>query len=111
MELVVESYRIARLLPKHELYALGAQIRRAAISIPANLAEGCGSIGMGDRLRFLGYARRSTCELHTLFTAAEKLDYVNAKDLELADDLLLHVGRLNSGMRRRLVRLQQRSSH
>jgi four helix bundle protein len=81
MELLVESYRIALLLPDCERYGLAAQIRRAAVSIPANIAEGCGRVGTRDRLRFFSFARGSVCELQTLLAAVVILNYAPTSEL------------------------------
>lgn len=84
MDLMVECYRIARLLPVEERYGLASQIRRAAVSVPANIAEGCGRGGGGDRLRFMSIARGSLCELRTLLAAVERLSYVSHSELQHA---------------------------
>ena len=59
MDLVVESYRVSRLLPKAEMFGLISQIQRAAVSVPANIAEGHGREHMGDYLRHLSIASGS----------------------------------------------------
>lgn len=59
MDLVEQSYRLAATLPSHELYGLATQIRRAAVSIPANLAEGNGREHLGDYLHHVGGLRGS----------------------------------------------------
>ena len=57
MDLVVESYRLTKLLPKSETFGLAAQTQRAAVSIPANIAEGHGREHLGDYLRHLSIAK------------------------------------------------------
>lgn len=103
MELLAECYRIAQRLPPHELYGLGGQLRRAALSVPTNIAEGCGPLGAGDRLRFLSFARGSLCEIQSLLAAAELLGYATATDLGPARDLLGQSSRFLSGLRRYLI--------
>lgn len=78
MDLVVESYRIASLLPKAELYGLRSQIQRAAVSIPANIAEGHGREHLGDYLHHLSAATGSLMELETHFLITEKLSFLAA---------------------------------
>lgn len=100
MELLAECYSVARRLPAYELYGLTSQVRRAALSIPTNVAEGCGRSSPKDRLRFFSFARGSVCELQTLLAATELLGYAGPDELAKARDLLGHVGRLLGGLRR-----------
>ncbi len=65
MDLVVESYRLTQLFPRGETYGLTAQIQRAAVSIPANIAEGHGRDHLGNYLRHLSVANGSLMELET----------------------------------------------
>jgi four helix bundle protein len=67
MALVVESYSVARLLPKSESFGLIGQMQRAAVSIPANIAEGHGREHLGDYVRHLSIANGSLMELETHF--------------------------------------------
>ena len=108
MELLVECYRIARLLPSEERYGLASQIRRAAVSVAANIAEGCGRSAAGDRLRFFSFSRGSLCEVRTLLAAVKMLGYVKSSDLERALDLTLGCGQLISGLRRSVRSRQNR---
>ena len=65
MELVDEIYRLTNLLPKEELYCLSDQMRRAAISIPSNIAEGHGRQTSKEFRQFLSISKGSVCELET----------------------------------------------
>lgn len=94
MELVIETYRIARDLPRCELYGLGAQLRRAAVSVPSNIAEGHARRSRGDYRRHLGIARGSIAELETQLLTAERLGYIPMTKLEKAIGLCDEVSRM-----------------
>ena len=65
MDLVVEIYKITKILPKYETYGLADQMRRAAISIPSNIAEGQGRNSSREFVHFLKISRGSCAELDT----------------------------------------------
>lgn len=94
MDLVVESYRLTRLLPRNETYGLVSQIQRAAVSIPANIAEGYGREHRGDYVHHLSIAKGSLKELETHFLIAERLSYIATGDLKLFFLLGEEVGRM-----------------
>ena len=88
MALVRMVYDLTRLLPKEETYGLVSQLRRAAVSIPSNLAEGAGRDGPREFVRFLSIARGSLSELETQFHGAFSM--------------LEKVSRLVSGLHRKM---------
>jgi four helix bundle protein len=65
------------LFPKEEIYGLTSQIRRAAVSIPCNIAEGQGRLTRGEFKQFLGHARGSLLELQTQITIAKRLTFLD----------------------------------
>ena len=91
MDLVVEVYRITRAFPQSELYGLTAQMRRAAASVPANIAEGNGRLFRKEYAHHVSIARGSIAELSTCLEIAQRLGYVSpalVSDLfKLADDI------------------------
>lgn len=97
MDLVVESYRLSRLLPKSEVYGLGSQLQRAAVSIPANIAEGQGREHLGDYVHHLSIANGSLMELETHLLLAGRLSYLTDADLGPAFSLTAEVGRMITG--------------
>jgi len=98
MDLVVISYESAKKPPGHELYGLSAQIQRAAVSIPANIAEGHGRRHRGDYLHHLSIARGSLLELETHFLIAGRLRYLQADDVQLILKSTDELGRMISGL-------------
>lgn len=82
-------YQHSKLFPKDELFALTSQIRRAACSIPANIAEGCGREGDAELKRFLNIALGWACELDYFILLAGDLGYISATvQSTLANDVL-----------------------
>jgi four helix bundle protein len=71
MQLVTDIYRITKAFPKEEIYGLTSQIRRAAVSIPSNIAEGQGRRTSSEFHQFLGHARGSIMELETQILIAQ----------------------------------------
>jgi four helix bundle protein len=107
MALVVEMYRVTRTFPHDELYGLVSQLRRAAVSVPSNIAEGYGRNSPRELYQFVGTARGSLAEVETQIEIARDLEYITA---ELATTLLKktsEIGRMLTGSaigRRKRVR-------
>jgi four helix bundle protein len=76
MDLTVEIYRVTSDFPKHETYGLTSQMRRAAVSVPSNIAEGKGHRSDPEFVRFLLHARGSLLELQTQLLIAQRLEYL-----------------------------------
>ena len=91
MDLVAEVYRIVKLLPRDEQHALSSQMRRAAVSIPSNIAEGFGRASTKDYLHFLNIARGSAYEVETQLRICVKISYIQDKEIEKALGLLKEV--------------------
>ena len=85
MGLVKRVYGATKLFPTDELYGLTQQIRRAAVSVPSNIAEGYGRGSLGDYIRFLQVVRGSLFELETQVIVASDLQYLTEKQ---ADSLI-----------------------
>jgi four helix bundle protein len=94
MELVKEVYCLVKKLPKEETYSLLDQMRRAAVSIPSNIAEGNGRKSLTDYARFLDIAMVSEYELETQLQICVMLGYLTEKDTEKAFDLIAQVGKM-----------------
>ena len=101
MLLAKRVYCLQRCLPKEEVYALGDQIRRAAVSVPSNIAEGFGRESDKDFRHYLSIARGSLCEVKTQLQLAESLGFLQIdEDLNALFD---EVGKLINGLARVLV--------
>lgn len=103
MDLVVLVYRASEGLPRHELYGLTSQIRRAASSIPANIAEGQGRRSKTEFRQFLGNARGSILELDTHLELALRLNYLTQTQYDRINEQLLEVSRILNGLLRSLT--------
>ena len=102
MDLVVETYQLTRALPKSEAYGLTSQMRRAAVSIPANIAEGHGREHLGDYLHHLSIANGSLMELETHLLIASRLAYLRREQVEPVFKLAAEVGRMLAGLTNKL---------
>ena len=98
MELVKETYILVKNLPKEETYALSDQMRRAAVSIPSNIAEGNGRKTDTEYARFLNIARGSECELETQLYICTMLNYLTENETEKAFSLLAEIGKMLNKM-------------
>ena len=94
MELAKEIYRLTRLLPKEELYALSSQMRRAAVSIPSNIAEGQARNSRREFISFLSIAKGSSAELQTQCLLCETLGYLQKGKTQQALILAEEVSRM-----------------
>jgi four helix bundle protein len=103
IDLVLACYAIARDLPAVERFELASQLRRAATSVPLNIAEGCRRVHRGDLLRHLSIARGSTAEVETVLEICERLGYASPETLSSARAIADHVARMLTTLIRRLV--------
>ncbi len=88
--------------PDDERYGLTSQIRRAAVGLPANIAEGHGRAYTGDYIRFLGIATGSLMELETLIIIAHRLGMLSRTDAASILDQTEELARMLAGLRRKL---------
>jgi four helix bundle protein len=102
IDLVVETYRVTRSFPSEERYGLTAQLRRAAVSVPSNIAEGRGRFGLGGFLYHLSVATGSLMELETQFFIAERLGLLQPGEARAVLEKTAEVRRLLAGMVRAL---------
>jgi four helix bundle protein len=101
MEIAENIYEMTRHFPKDELYGLTSQLRRAAVSVPANIAEGNARSSTKEYLHFLSVAVGSLAEVETLLELARRLSYVEIATLHKLEEMI--------GEQRRMLRGLQRS--
>jgi len=102
MQVVVECYRLSDLFPKTETYGLASQLRRAAVSVPANIAEGHGREHLGDYLHHLSIANGSLMEVETHLLLAEKLSFLESQQINQTLTATAEIGRMLAGLTRSL---------
>jgi four helix bundle protein len=104
MDLVEDVYKASRNFPREEIYALTSQVRRAAVSIPSNIAEGQGRRTTSDFVRHLSIAYGSLREVETQILIAIRLRYLTQRNTEEVMKLAGEVGRLLNGLMNSLTR-------
>jgi four helix bundle protein len=103
MDFVIDVYAATRTLPTDERYGLSAQLKRAASSIPSNIAEGAGRETRRERRRFLLNARGSLCEVATQVEICKRLGYLAGPELQHLEAKSTRVGKLLTGTIRSLT--------
>ena len=102
MDLAIEVYRLTQGFPKTEEYRLTAQITRAAVSVPANIAEGHARGTRKDYANFISIANGSLAEVETFLTLSVRLGLALEADVEAATALASEIGRMLATLRTRL---------
>jgi len=99
-EVVELIYRLTADFPKEEIYGLTSQMRRAAISVPSNIVEGCARESQADYLRFLSIAFGSMRELHYQLDLSKRLDFIPNQDTTQIESKIIEAEKvLNSLIR------------
>jgi four helix bundle protein len=98
MELVSSIYQATKLSPREEVYGLTSQLRRSAVSVPSNIAEGQGRATRGEFLQFLGHARGSLFEVETQLILAGDLGYLQSTDVSQLLKKMTRVAQLLNGL-------------
>jgi four helix bundle protein len=108
MNLVESCYRITKSFPQQEMYGMVSQIRRASVSVPANIAEGYGRSSLGDYIRFLYIAQGSLKELETHLLLCKRVNLATVQVLKPVLSQCETVGRLLLALIRALNRKRER---
>lgn len=102
MDLVERVYRMTTVFPRDEVYGLSSQIRRAAVSIPSNIAEGQARKSTAEFLHFLSIAQGSRAEVETQTLIAQRLGYVTPNQIKEILSLLEEISRMLNTLRSKL---------
>ncbi|MBA4159298.1 MAG: four helix bundle protein [Gemmatimonadetes bacterium] len=102
IDLAEKIYQVSRSFPPEERFGLTSQVRRAAVSIPANVAEGAARTGTGEFLQFLSVARGSLAEVETFLILAERLQMLAQAELRVLLDQTAEIGKMLGGLQRSL---------
>jgi len=102
IELAKLIYMLAAQFPAEEKFGLVSQMRRAAISIPSNIAEGQARHTTGEFIQFISHAEGSVAELNTQLFLATELHLCSNHDAQPASELMEHLRRMLNGLRRKL---------
>ena len=103
MEVAEQAYRLVKLLPKEETYALSDQIRRSAISIPSNIAEGQARNSSKEFMKFLSIAKGSAAALETQLLLAVRIGYFTESDITPTIDLIVEVTKIINTLHSKLT--------
>jgi four helix bundle protein len=101
-KLVIEIYECTEAMPSHEIYGLRSQVRRSAVSVPSNIAGGCGRNGDAELSRFLSIAMGSASELEYQILLANDLGYLPAEAHQSLEMQIDEVKRMLAGFIKRL---------
>jgi four helix bundle protein len=102
IEITKDVYRLTATFPDAEKYGLISQLRRCAVSVPSNIAEGHSRDSQQELLRFCAIAKGSLAELETQLIIAKELCFGNPTEIDRLLDLVSEEGRMLSGLRRSL---------
>jgi four helix bundle protein len=98
MEMTVAVYKATQSFPKEEMFGLSSQMRRAAVSVASNIAEGRGRLSQREFRQFLGVAQGSNCEVQTQMLVAKSLNIGSSKGLAEAERLSIEVAKMLSAL-------------
>ena len=105
MDFVTEIYSLTKRFPKEEMYGLSSQMRRAAVSIPSNIAEGRAKRTTREFIRFVNISFGSASELETQILIARNLGYVNENEIE---NTMSHLNEISKMLYKLLVGLEKK---
>jgi four helix bundle protein len=102
--LVVQVYKVTVTFPKYEQFGLTSQLRRAAVSIPSNIVEGCARQSQADYLRFINIAYGSACEVEYQISLARKLGFLEKEEYKIVHSTIKETCKVLNGLQRSLTK-------
>lgn len=110
MDLTIMVYKAVKQLPKEEIFSLSDQIRRAAISIPSNIAEGQQRLSGKEFIHFLSIAKGSLAELETQLMICERLNYMTSAQTKPIMDLCIEISKMLNSLLKQLQNRDEKGS-
>src|SRR2546423_11745491 len=98
MDFVMDVYKVTKAFPRDELYGLATQLRRAAVAVPTNIADGQARFSPNEFFYFLGRARGALVEVETQLLIAQNLNYFSAEQGQQLLDRAAEVGKILNGL-------------
>ena len=102
-QLTLRIYELTRSFPKNELYGITSQIRRASLSIPTNIAEGCGRSSEKELARFLTIAAGSLSEVQYLLILSSDLKFISKDDFDTLNKVVVEIRKMLYSYHRKLI--------
>ncbi len=102
IDVAVKVYEITKDFPREELYGLTSQIRRSAVSVPSNIAEGAGRNTKKDFNNFLGISNGSSCELDTQLIIAQRINFIDVVTLNTIQNEIIEIQKMNWALKKSL---------
>ena len=103
VDLAVKIYKTTTSFPKEEMYGLTSQIKRSAVSVPSNIAEGAGRNSKKDFNNFLGISTGSSCELDTQLIIATRVGFLDDASLQFLQNEITEIQKMNWALRKSLT--------
>lgn len=100
-DFVLFVYKLLRLFPKEETYALCDQLRRSSVSVPSNIVEGMSRTSLKEQLHFIEIAYGSLCEAMCQLELAHELRYISEEQLKQAEEKVTSIAKMLSGLKRK----------
>ena len=102
-EFTLYVYSLVKKFPSYEQFALCDQLRRSAVSVPSNIAEGMGRMAIKERIHFLEIANGSMMEALCQLDISQSLNYISQEELNKTEEIATHLSKIMSGLKKHLV--------